>query len=140
MNDYIKEIVGLRAIVEKLESENEYLKGLLTEPSEAYPADFKLSPKESKILTQLRAAKGLCTKAQLLKAIDIDESCQTKIVEVYIFWLRKKLMPFGIRIRNEWGIGYVIDEDGRKKLNKAITDGEALPTRYALEKGWHVTY
>lgn len=76
--------------------------------------EVELSPKEFQILSFLMARqKQMISKEELLRSIwpsSLKRTEQTKVtLSQYISRLRKKVGPFGERIRTVWGLGYRLD-------------------------------
>lgn len=136
MNEILhQEIAKLREQLADAEAQVQHLKNYFVE-TERYPAKFKLSHKETLVLNRLRKTLGFCTHRQLNVAIGKEPSHTSKLVEVYIYWLRTKLSPFGVRIGNSYGEGYFMDETSRKNLNKAVLGNVELKSRRSFERQW----
>ncbi|HET9024267.1 MAG TPA: response regulator transcription factor [Burkholderiaceae bacterium] len=73
-------------------------------------APLALSAREWHFLVLLLANEGhVVSKEDLARAEDAGAETSANMVEVYIFRLRAKLEPFGIRIRTVRGFGYLLD-------------------------------
>lgn len=136
MNEILhQEIAKLRGELSDAYAEIEHLKGLFSE-TEKYPSKFKLANREAQVLNRLRKTQAFCTHRHLNVAIGKDPDHTGKLVDVYIYWLRKKLGPYGVRIRNSYGDGYYIDQDSRENLRKALLNNEPLRSRRSIEREW----
>ena len=61
----------------------------------------------------LKSRDRSISKASILDALyGTGESVEEKVVEVYVSRLRKRLEPYGVRIRVRRGLGYYIEEVG----------------------------
>jgi two-component system cell cycle response regulator CtrA len=72
------------------------------------PIEFGLTSSEGTILALLMA-RSLVTKDAMLAALYHNsgkEEAESKIADVFICKLRKKLKPFGIQIVTRWGNGW----------------------------------
>lgn len=68
-----------------------------------------LSPQEATVLAELvKARGGLRTKERLLSSLHLfgAEDRETKIIDVHVCRLRRKLKPLGLSIGTVWGQGY----------------------------------
>ncbi|WP_375454808.1 hypothetical protein [uncultured Methylobacterium sp.] len=100
-------------------------------PRMAFPAAWKLKPRDAGILAALYAARGshVSSEAMILwvegaasLSIDVDARC-------WVGALRTKLQPLGIAIEVRPGCGYSLTPAGRAVIAAAI--GEMLPVMMA---------
>jgi DNA-binding response OmpR family regulator len=103
-------IENLRDRVEELET----LLGLKTKLPDAYG----LSPTEEKFVGILLKRK-VATSEMLMTAIYgglTDRSIHN--VGLHIWNIRRKLAPWGLTIKNQWGRGYYLDDEARAALSQ----------------------
>jgi DNA-binding response OmpR family regulator len=85
-----------------------------TMPSILAPAKWRLTTSEKAILSVLSMHETATRKIihAALYSHDIDGAADLKTVDVFIFSIRKKLKPFGIKIYCRYGAGwYMFAED-----------------------------
>src|SRR5690606_6870131 len=84
---------------------------------------LNLTPTEATVLAHLASGK-VCSKAHLLSLVygGAYDTPGVKIVDVYIYKLRRKLAGTGIRIETIWGSGYFVPDP--KKLRAVMAGGE----------------
>lgn len=79
------------------------------------PLEWRLTPQEARLFGVL-LARDLMTReaamAALYRGYGNDEP-STKIIDVFVCKIRKKLKPFGIAIENRWGSGYYLTPEAR---------------------------
>lgn len=71
-----------------------------------------LAPREAEILSVLQAHYPKFVRDEYLEAcvVGIDEDSKSRSwASIYIFKLRKKLQPFGVKINNQFGVGYQLE-------------------------------
>jgi two-component system, cell cycle response regulator CtrA len=113
------------AVIEKLEDENEELRGRIQQLEDelawtgvVFPIEWALTGRESQVLCSLMG-REVCTKAYvhtMLYSTDPDGGAEIMIVNVFICKMRKKLTPYGIKIETRWGIGYSLSQESRTSL------------------------
>lgn len=84
------------------------------------PVEWRLTGSEARVFGVI-ASRELATKDAIhaaLYGLDIDGGAEEKIVDVFVCKIRKKLAPFGINIRTEWGRGWFIDPAERAALQE----------------------
>lgn len=132
-NDHLlKEIAKLRLELEHAQAEIFYWKDI-AKASKIFPDTFNLTGREAALLDYLRNARSICSKEQLLSVGGWADAHSIKIVKVYIYWLRKKLKHLGIKIDWVYGLGYIMSQDSKDRLTKAILKQERLPQRSLIE-------
>lgn len=102
------ELAALRDRVEELEA----LLGLQT----FHATSLKLRPSEEALLSLLlKGALVVPSRALIVIYGGLPEADQPdlKIIDVWLCKLRRKLRPFGITIKNDWGRGYYMDAANR---------------------------
>jgi DNA-binding response OmpR family regulator len=117
---------------EVLEEENETLReqnrqlneelGLAAQP----PPMFGLTTQEGIIFGVLlsnRAPRKSTFMAALYSDGAYDDEAEEKIVDVLICKIRKKLTPFGIEIKTNWGESYELPEASKARVRELIKGG-----------------
>lgn len=103
---------------------------------------FGLRPAESRALAAL-VQRGYGTREELHAVMSYDDNLtsSSKIVDVTICRLRRKLALHGIGVTTIWGSGYALDEEARDKTRKLlaghgadIADATAPPVGQANHK------
>jgi DNA-binding response OmpR family regulator len=114
---YREEITRLRGKVEFLEEQNRQLKELV-QPGFIFPVEWRLSVSESRVLALLSVAPdGFRTREALRNAAcGVDSETGAKVVDVYVFKIRRKIGPHGILIETVWGRGYRLSSENRAKV------------------------
>jgi len=87
----------------------------------SFTVAFGLTGGENQILSCLLAREN-ATKEQIMHEIyanRIDDAPQTKIIDVYVCKLRKKLKKHGVDIATAWGSGYYMTKE-MKDLTRSI--------------------
>ena len=95
-----------------------FLEAALFRTEEPLPFEWGLTASEARVFGVL-ANRDLATRDVMMAALyrqDGRDEAAEKIVDVYVFKLRKKLAPFGIRIRTHWGTGWSLDPESRKRF------------------------
>jgi DNA-binding response OmpR family regulator len=108
-------IAGLQEQVELLQAANDNLRDALVEPLTP-PPEIGLTKALRYVAGHILARK-LATRSSVMDGLYINNADppESNIVDVYISKLRKKLKPYGIEIKNDWGNGwYMTPEDKRK--------------------------
>lgn len=84
----------------------------------ASPPEWRLTAYEARILGMLAKTQGCTTRQRIYAALygDRDNPPYDKIIDVYIFRMRKRLRPHGIAIHNTWSEGWWLDADARAKI------------------------
>lgn len=86
------------------------------------PAELRLTRCERAILAALVASKHFVDEDTLLEATRFalkkfgEDRPATPLVKVFICKLRAKLAPFGLTIENDWGMGYGVSKETRRRL------------------------
>lgn len=100
---------------------------------EAHDAAIDLSPAERRVVVALAAAAGRAVgKESLFRAACPNEGAETKIVDVHITRIRRKLGAAADHIRTEWGVGYMLTDDlrfGRSAAGALAVGGRAFLSR-----------
>lgn len=111
----------LRDRVAELEEEVRQLRAQTVQPSAfRIPAEWCLTAKEQALALAF-AKRGTLAKDAVMAALwspkwDLDGEPSPKLVDVFVFKLRKKLAPHGLKIITQWGRGYVMPDDSRDKM------------------------
>ncbi|RVE90101.1 helix-turn-helix domain-containing protein [Sinorhizobium meliloti] len=99
--DLQREITILRERVRQLEE-------LLAPTTVPVPIEFGLTGSEARVFAHL-ATRDMATKQSVMLALYSDRADvepETKIVDVFVCKMRKKLARFGVTIETVWGQGY----------------------------------
>ena len=112
--------------IKQLEGDNAALaariEGLTFTPQ--VPTKLKLTGSEGRVLVALMSG-GLKTKEHLLSEVysdrwNDDDEPGMKIIDVFVYKIRKKIGPFGMVIETVFGQGYVMPEETRKLIRDMI--------------------
>lgn len=96
------------------------LKLSLADPTKV-PACLGLTPTEATVFACLATRPDLATKDQIMTALYAErpgEVPETKITDVFISKVRRKVEPFGIVIETVWGMGWRLPSASRATLNE----------------------
>lgn len=98
------------AEMEALKEENETLRGALGINWEG-PNEWGLTHMERQFVGVLMRTK-VAPRERLFLALYGNESNppDDKIIDIWACKVRKKLRPFGLEVRNQWGVGYYLAE------------------------------
>lgn len=115
-----------QARIRQLEIENgrlldqvDVLKGALADEDVILPAEWRLSPTEDQVF-RVMLRRDVARLPAFMAAIysDRPDPPEDKIVQVFIFRMRRKLRPFGISIHRVRNVGYALDEATREKFRE----------------------
>ena len=107
--------------VEYLREENRQLKNAMIGRRVGFPFAWRLNAGEEKLLNCLYTSPtGRSTRNTLMIASSKSAYVDRKIVDVRVSHLRKKVMPFGIRIRTIWGEGYELTPESVAIIKAAL--------------------
>ncbi|WP_018701422.1 winged helix-turn-helix domain-containing protein [Amorphus coralli] len=84
------------------------------------PVEWGLTPAEAKVAGVL-VTRELASKPAIVAALYAhrpDDQPDDKVIDVFVYKMRRKLLPFGIEIRTLWGRGYHLDPTVRKALHE----------------------
>ena len=105
----------LRERIDYLEEENRQLREELA-PQVALPRDWRLTGTEEKLFRHL-IGRPVLTRASLMVALYADRPAgdvpSAKCLDVFVFKLRQKLAPHGVRIDTVWRTGFRLAERER---------------------------
>ena len=124
MHDWQRRAQMLEAENETLREQNRQLKeeiGLAAQP----PAMFGLTTQEAAIFGVLlanRAPRKSTFMAALYSDGAYDDEAEEKIIDVFICKIRKKLKPFGIEIKTNWGESYEIPEVSKARARELMAE------------------
>jgi two-component system cell cycle response regulator CtrA len=112
-------IACLEAQLQTLQDQNDFLRAELGQNLQ-FPPMFKLTPCQACVLGVIMA-RPIAYASMIMSALYADkpdepESPPDRILAVFIFNVRKKLRPFGIRIENIHGVGYRMAINDKQKL------------------------
>lgn len=111
-----------------LEAENEDLRDrlrLLEEMSGVsfeVPLAFGLTGKERAVFGCL-LKNALVKREHLMRVVYPPpyDDVEMKILDVFVCKIRKKLKPFDVSIETQWGEGYFIAAEGKKKIAELLS-------------------
>lgn len=107
--------------LETLKERNRQLEELLVPSSVSVRQEWRLTPSEGRVFAHL-ASREMGTKAGIMLAMYSDrpgDMPDTKIVDVFVCKLRKKLSPFGVEVLTVWGQGYRLKNRELYSANQA---------------------
>jgi DNA-binding response OmpR family regulator len=122
MHDWEARAKVLEAENETLREQNRQLKeeiGLAAQP----PPMFGLTTQEAAVFGVLlsnRAPRRSTFMAAIYSDGAYDDEAGQKIIDVWICKIRKKLMPFGIEIKTNWGESYEIPEPSKARARELM--------------------
>lgn len=102
-------IYQLQNRVEELEEEVRQLREALT-PLDEVPAEWGLNPAEKRLYLTL-AKGGVIRRSACVYAVTEGRDIGSKILDVRMHYLRRKLAPSGFVIINIFGEGYELKRD-----------------------------
>lgn len=80
-----------------------------------------LTPHELSI-TALLLKRQSVTREQLLTVIyggpDRERGVEPKVLDVFVYRIRRKLRPFGVHICTRFGIGFYLEKDSHTRLRR----------------------
>lgn len=90
----------------------------------ACPLALRLSRNQARMLGLLMHKK-VASKDALYTALYTDVICdkelpESKVIDVQISHMRRKLRPFGIEIETIWGTGYALAPEAKEKINRMV--------------------
>jgi DNA-binding response OmpR family regulator len=132
-SDLHREIARLRERNEALEREIEWLRELFM-PRHQFPAAWRLTPAESRLLSALYASRGFITKEAAHHASASADEAETdlKLVDVHVHKLRRKLSPLmGNPVETVWGRGLGLARGARDAIAAALASEAASALRIA---------
>lgn len=122
--DYYTEITRLRGELEEANETIIQLRALLAPPEMAFPAHWKLTPKESDLLRVLMATPEI-TKEHLITALyDQDPDVEIKVIDVLVCKLRRKVLMDDVKIETVRGRGYRIAPEVKTAIRDMIRNEE----------------
>lgn len=123
--------MDIAARLDALEGENEALRERVRQlETELFsldvqlPIEWRLTRSEARLFGAL-LSKEVATKGAVMLALYGDRpdgGADTKIVDVFVCKLRRKLKPFGIAIHTEWGVGYRLHPADRHRYRRRLPD------------------
>ena len=119
------EFIHLRAMVDRLEAENEHLRAAL-DAGESPLASLRLTPQERTLLSLLMRAP-LVTHDMVLGAFEARKPTSDgrgrEHVFVVVRQLRDRLRPLGIEVKNSHGQGYFLTPDMKDRVRDVCRKG-----------------
>lgn len=115
--------------VATLEAENDHLRDrirLLEEMvgvSFEVPLAFGFTGKEREVFGCL-LKNTLVKREHLMRVVYPPpyDDVEMKILDVFVCKIRKKLKPFDVSIETQWGEGYFIKPEGKKKVEELLAE------------------
>ncbi len=127
MLDLSADVCALTAEVERLRAENGKLRAALKAPPYNYPT-LGLTTMEARCLVALHEfAPNIVSPTEMrdrLYGVGADIEATSKVIDVYLCRIRRKLTGVDITIHNARGQGWWIDETGRARLDDCTLAGE----------------
>ncbi len=83
------------------------------------PLEFGLTGSEAAVLRALVGHDGVLTKQRMMDLVYADrpnDEPQSKIIDVFVCKLRRKLKPYALEIGTVWGQGYQMDRVSAERL------------------------
>lgn len=121
--DHLARIEALEAEIERLRDQLDAARAALGAHIEPW-FGLGLTAHESLAFGALYK-RDMLTKDQLVHAIyasRTDDPPEIKIIDVLIYKIRKKIMPFGIQIQTVWGQGYRMDPLSKQKAASFVAE------------------
>lgn len=112
----------LRDRIEELEEEVKQLKETLR-PNITFPSEWSLRPSGARLLAALYVApSGYVSRDLAFKylAFSDDSTAEKDIVGSQVFYMRKRLGPFGIEIKTRWGLGFELPPASKVIVKAAL--------------------
>jgi two-component system cell cycle response regulator CtrA len=122
MHDWQRRAEVLEAENETLREQNRQLREEIGLAAQAPPM-FGLTAQESivfGVLLSNRAPRKSTFMAALYSDGAYDDEAEEKIIDVWICRIRKKLKPFDIEIKTNWGDSYEIPEESKARARNLM--------------------
>ena len=114
-------VASQRVRIEELEEELRQTKESLLAAPVLFPAEWKLTPAQNRLLSAF-AKTPFLTHEKCFLALALNHEVEAdNLVKVQIVKARKKIEPLGMKIINRWGEGYEMPEDSVAMLRMALT-------------------
>lgn len=122
------EIAELRAEIEALRAERDYLKESLAPQEFALPHGAHLTTAETKAASRLLLAppNTVVTTAQVYRALYLDDDRELNAVHAVIHRVRKKFAVLGVTLKSIGKSGYCLDRRSHTAL-RALAQGPGTP-------------
>lgn len=155
MSDRLKaQVAALQLRCDTLEARVIMLEDALYGGFVEFPAEWKLTRMQGRYLAVRLHRPGVVTKAMIEAAAYTDQSFlpDSKVMDVTLCNLRRKLEPFGIEIETIWGRGYRLkdqaavkalafpDVEERERAEASIAYAAGHISRNVLIKRMEATY
>lgn len=113
----------LRDENDRLREQIAALRGALCE-CPPFPEEWRLSRSQTRVFSVL-VRQPCPSRDAIMTALYSDRPAadavfDTKLVDIFICKIRRKIRPFGITIRTEWGHGYALDAATRARFAQAV--------------------
>lgn len=119
MSPQDRKITQQRERIEELEEELRQLKTILVPPF-TFPLEWRLTATQRRLLIALYKTPGCLTHTQCFTAMDSKAIQSDSLLNVQIMKLRRRLTPFGVVVKNHWGVGYEIPAASKVIIKAAI--------------------
>jgi DNA-binding response OmpR family regulator len=119
---------GLRDRLDELEEENRQLKEMLAPSGIVFPADWRLTEAERRVLAGfLRGPDGYLSHRAIVSVyVKFRDRGDTHYTSVIICKMHHKLKPHGIEFVNRHGHGYQLTPASRVLIRKALAASEIV--------------
>jgi two-component system cell cycle response regulator CtrA len=119
----LSELTNLRAQLDEAQETIRQVASASQITTETYIGVAKLTRKEAAIVAAI-VKHGSATKSAIYHALygglDHRDQREPKIVDVFVYKVRKKLRRFGIQIGTTWGTGYYMDAENLARFRALV--------------------
>jgi two-component system cell cycle response regulator CtrA len=125
MGSDMSELVALRREVEALRDALEAMRGALASDAGVKIIELAKLTYSERMLLGLLMRRHRATKDQMMTVLYADrpdEEPDSKILDVMICKMRKKLSPHGVQIRTIHGAGYELPPTSREKIKALMAE------------------
>ena len=125
MGSEMSELLALRREVETLRDALEAMRGALTSDAGVKIIELAKLTYSERMLLGLLMRRHRATKDQMMTMLYADrpdEEPDSKILDVMICKMRKKLSPHGVEIRTIHGAGYELPPTSREKIKALMAE------------------
>jgi two-component system cell cycle response regulator CtrA len=125
MGSEMSELFALRREVEALRDALEAMRGALTSDAGVKIIELAKLTCSERMLLGLLMRRNRATKDQMMTMLYADrpdEEPDSKILDVMICKMRKKLRPHGVEIRTIHGAGYELPSTSREKIKALMAE------------------
>ena len=125
MSSEMSELFALRREVEALRDALEAMRGALASDAGVKIIELAKLTYSERMLLGLLMRRHRATKDQMMTMLYADrpdEEPDSKILDVMICKMRKKLSPYGVEIRTIHGAGYELTPTSREKIKALMAE------------------